>query len=72
MKLVKIETVYGMTCRVERLDPKPIESLVLIKHDSYHLYESSILPFSHPILLSSVWGGGGGGGEKPLLGFIFF
>jgi hypothetical protein len=54
---VKIETVYGMACRVDRLGPKPVGSFVLFKHGSCHLYESSILPFVHSILLESVGDG---------------
>jgi hypothetical protein len=51
---VNIETGYDMTCRVDRLGLKLVRSLVLIKYDSYHFYESSILPFDHPIMLRSV------------------
>jgi hypothetical protein len=51
---VKIEMVCGMTCRVDGLDPKSVESLVLVKHGSCHLYENSILLFGHPILLRSI------------------
>jgi hypothetical protein len=64
-KLVKIEMVCDMTCRVDRLGPKPIRSLILVKHDSCHLYESYILPFGHPILLRSV------GGQKLMLDTFF-
>jgi hypothetical protein len=53
-KLVKIETVCGMTCCIDHLGLKPVGSLVLIKYDSCHLYESYILSFEHPILLRSV------------------
>jgi hypothetical protein len=53
---MKIETVCGMTCRIDRLHLKLVGSLVLIKHGSYHLYESSILSFGHLILLWSVGG----------------
>jgi hypothetical protein len=53
---VKIETVYVMTNRIDRLYLKLVESLVLIKHDSYHLDDSPIIPFGHPILLWSVGG----------------
>jgi hypothetical protein len=56
-KLVKIETVCGMTSRINYLSPKPVGSLVLIEYDSCHLYESPILPFSYLILLWSVRGG---------------
>jgi hypothetical protein len=64
-KLVKIETICGMTCQVNRLGPKLVESLVLIKHGSYHLYKSPILLFDHPILLRSV------GGQKLMLDTFF-
>jgi hypothetical protein len=62
---VKIKTVCDMTYRVERLGPKLVGSLVLIKHGSCHLYESSILPFGHHILLRSV------GGEKLMFDTLF-
>jgi hypothetical protein len=64
-KLVKIEMVCGMTCHVDHLGLKLIESLVLVKHGFCHLYESCILPFGHPILLRSV------GGRKLLLDTFF-
>jgi hypothetical protein len=51
---VEVEAVCCMTRRVDRLHPKSVGNLVLVKHNSYHLYESSILPFDHPILLRSV------------------
>jgi hypothetical protein len=41
--------VSCMTRRVDRLHPKSVGSLILIKHGSYHHYESSVLPFDHPI-----------------------
>jgi hypothetical protein len=62
---VKIETVYGMICHVDRLGPKLVGSLILVKHDSCHLYESSILSFGHSILLRSV------GGQKLMLDTLF-
>jgi hypothetical protein len=62
---VKIETVCGMTCHVNRIGPKSARSLVLIKHGSYHLYKSSILLFGHPILLWNV------GGRKLMLDTYF-
>jgi hypothetical protein len=55
-KPVKIEMVCGMTRRIDRLRPKSVGSLVLIKHGSCHLNESHILSFYHPILLWSVGG----------------
>jgi hypothetical protein len=53
---VKIEIVCGMTRRVDRIGPKLVISLVLIKYGFCHLYESSIIPLDHPILLRSVGG----------------
>jgi hypothetical protein len=53
---VKIETVCAMTCRVDRLGPKLVRNLILVKHDFCHLYKTSILSFGHRILLSSVGG----------------
>jgi hypothetical protein len=57
--------VYGTVRHVDRLHPKPVRSLVLIKPGSYHLNESPILPFGHPILLWSV------GGRKLMLDAFF-
>jgi hypothetical protein len=54
-----------MTSRVNRLGPKQFGSLVFIKHDSCHLYESVILPFGQRILLWSV------GGQKLMLDAFF-
>jgi hypothetical protein len=62
---VKIEMVCGMTCRVDHLGRKLVGILVLIKHGSYHLYESSILSFGHLILLMSV-------GDRKLMFDTFF
>jgi hypothetical protein len=53
---VKVDAVSCMTCRVDLLHPKPIQSLVFIKHGSYHLDESTVLTFGHPILLRSIRG----------------
>jgi hypothetical protein len=62
---VKIEMVCGITCRINRLHPKPVGSFILIKHGSCHLYKSSILYFGHPVLLWSV------GGQKLMLDAFF-
>jgi hypothetical protein len=51
---VEVETVGGMTCRFDHLLPKPIRGLVFIKHGSCHLYESTVLPFDHSILLRGI------------------
>jgi hypothetical protein len=53
---VEVETVSCMTRRVDRIRPKSIRGLVFIKHDSYHLHESTVLRFVHPILLMSIRG----------------
>jgi hypothetical protein len=39
-----------MTWQVDRLRPKPVQDLVLIKHGSCHLYKSEVLSFGHSIL----------------------
>jgi hypothetical protein len=62
---VKIETIYGMARHIDRLRLKLVESLVLIKHGSCHLYKSLILSFGHSILLWSV------GGRKLMLDAFF-
>jgi hypothetical protein len=54
-----------MTLCVDRLRPKSVQGLVLIKHDSYHIYESSVLSFGHPILLRSI-------GDRKLIIDAFF
>jgi hypothetical protein len=51
---VKVEAVGCMTRCVNRLRPKPVRGLVLIKHGSRHLYKSVVLSFGHPILLRGV------------------
>jgi hypothetical protein len=57
--------VCGMTSHIDRLCPKPVGSLVLIKHGSCHLNECPILPFGHPILLWII------GGQKLMLDAFF-
>jgi hypothetical protein len=52
---VKVESVDGVACGVNRLRPKPIRCLVLIKHGPCHIQESSILPLHNTILLGCVW-----------------
>ena len=54
---MEAETVDGVARGVDGFGPKDIRSLVLIKHGSCHLNESSILPLRHSILLWSVWSG---------------
>jgi hypothetical protein len=44
----------GVASGVDRLGPKPIRSLVLIKHGSCHVQKSSILPLHYTILLWHV------------------
>jgi hypothetical protein len=51
---VKVDVVSCMTRCVDRLHPKPIRGIVFIKHGSYHLNESTDLPFGDPILLMSI------------------
>jgi hypothetical protein len=53
---VEVETVTCMTRYVDCLRPKLIRGLVFIKHGYYHLDESTVLPFGHPILLRSIRG----------------
>jgi hypothetical protein len=54
-----------MTCHIDRLHPKSVRGLVFIKHGSCHLYESSVPPFGHPILLRCI------GGRKLMLDAFF-
>jgi hypothetical protein len=51
---VKVESVDGVAGGVNRLRPKPVQCLVLIKHGSCHIQKSSILPFHYTILLRCV------------------
>jgi hypothetical protein len=51
---VKVESVDGVASGVNRLRPKPIRCLVLIKHGPRHIQESSILPLQNTILLRCV------------------
>jgi hypothetical protein len=51
---VKVESVDGVAGGVNRLCPKPIRCLVLIKHGPRHIQESSILPFYNTILLGCL------------------
>jgi hypothetical protein len=51
---VEVTAVSGMTCHIDRLRPKLVRGLVLIKHGSCHLYESSVFSFDHLILLRSI------------------
>jgi hypothetical protein len=52
---VKIETVDGVAGGVNRLCPKSIWCLVLIKHGPHHIQKSSILPLHNTVLLRCVW-----------------
>jgi hypothetical protein len=51
---VKVESVDGVASGVNRLHPKPIRCLVLIKHGPCHIQESSILSLHNTILLRCV------------------
>jgi hypothetical protein len=51
---VKVESVGGVASGVNRLRPKLIRSLVLIKHGRCHIQKSSILPLYYNILLRGV------------------
>jgi hypothetical protein len=51
---VKVETVDGVADGVNCLRPKPIRCLVLIKHGSCHIQESSILSLHNTILSRCV------------------
>ena len=55
--LVDVETVDGMTRRVDCFGPKAIWSLVLIKHGSCGFNQCPILPLHNSILLSCIWSG---------------
>ena len=56
--LVDIETIYGMTRRVDCFGPKAIRSLVLIKHGSCGFNQCPILPLHYTISLRGIWSGG--------------
>jgi hypothetical protein len=51
---VKVEPVNGVAAGVNRLNPKPVRSFVLIKHGPRHVQQSSILPLHYTILLRCV------------------
>jgi hypothetical protein len=51
---VKIKPVDGVAGDINRLRPKPIQSLVLINHGSCVIQKSSILPLHYTILLRCV------------------
>ena len=55
--LVDVETVDGMTRRVDCFGPKTIRSLVLIKHGSCGFNQCPILPLHNAILLWCIWSG---------------
>ena len=54
-KLMKINTVVDMACSINGFRPELPWSLVLIKHGSSHLNESSVLALHDAILLRCVW-----------------
>jgi hypothetical protein len=51
---VKVESVDGVASGVNRLRPKPIRCLVLIKHGPRHIQESSFLSLHNTVLLRCV------------------
>jgi hypothetical protein len=51
---VKVEPVDGVAGGVNRLSPKPVRSLVRIKHGPCHVQYGSILPLHYTILLGYV------------------
>jgi hypothetical protein len=51
---VKVDTVDGVASGVDCFRPKPVRSLVLIKHGPRHVKYSSILPLYYTILLWCV------------------
>ena len=51
---MKLESVDGVASGVNRLRPKPIRCLVLIKHGPCHIQKSYILPLHYTILLRCV------------------
>jgi hypothetical protein len=51
---VKVESVDGVASGVNRLRPKLIRCLVLIKNGPCHIQKSSILPLHYTILLRCV------------------
>jgi hypothetical protein len=48
---VEVESIDGVAGGVNRLRPKPIQCLVLIKHGSCHIQKSSILPLHYTIFV---------------------
>jgi hypothetical protein len=64
-ELVEVEMMCGMICRIDRLCPKLVRCLVLLKHGSNHLYESLVLPFNHSNCLRGI------GGRKLMLDAFF-
>jgi hypothetical protein len=51
---MKVESVDGVASDVNRLYPKPIQCLLLIKHGPCHIQESSILSLHNTIFLRCV------------------
>src|SRR6185312_13725973 len=54
---VDVETVDGMTRRVDSFGPKAIRSFVLIKHGSCGFNQCPILSLHYTILLRGIWSG---------------
>ena len=55
--LVDVETVDGMTRRVDCFGPQTIRSFVPIKHGSCSFNQRPILPLHYTILLRGIWSG---------------
>lgn len=51
---MEVKTVDVMTCNVDCFGPKPLQSLVFIKHGSRHLYQVTVLHLNHSIWLRNV------------------
>jgi hypothetical protein len=62
---MKVDPVYGVASRVHSLRPKSLGRLELSKHRPRHVYERTILPLYHTILLWCV-----GSGELVLDSFL--
>jgi hypothetical protein len=53
---VEVDAVSCMTRRVDHLRPKLVCGPVFIKHDSYHINESTVLHFGNPIFVEEYKG----------------
>jgi hypothetical protein len=51
---VKVKSIDGVAGDVNRLRPKPVRCLVLIKHGPCHIQQSSIFSLHYTILLRGV------------------